>query len=224
MTYARRELTENGFHISRGNVKLGAIPNFSLLPGATCAEGAPCFRRTEGAECYALKALRMYPQVKTAWGENTSLLKGKGEYDEFVHDLEIYINRTYMKGVEATPLRWFRLHTSGDIFSVRYMDALAELAEKCPDTRFWTYTKQFDVLGRYMEVVGEVPANLNVFLSEWGSYKAPDYLKRMFPTAQVEFRNGPQASGGFRCPGSCKTCKYCGENRGAADMVVFHEH
>ncbi len=203
--------TRHGFHISQGNRKLGNISNFSTLLGKTCAPGVPCARN-----CYAQKALRCYPQTRTAWTENTDLLEA-GHWDEFVEDLVDYINN-YL----GVPLPYFRFSQAGDIFSQEYWGAACKVARQCKNTSFWVYTKQYGQLEEYIKE-HTIPKNLCVILSVWHEYKPNAELASRFPLAVYDDGTEELPEGSFLCPGSCKDCKYCA-TMGRGNIVVFHKH
>lgn len=58
----------------------------------------------------------------------------------------------------------FRLHESGDFYSVAYMRAWYEIARAFPFIQFFTYTKSFQI---YAACVAEKPANFVVRASLW---------------------------------------------------------
>ena len=58
----------------------------------------------------------------------------------------------------------FRLHESGDFFSVSYMRAWFEIARRFPFIQFFTYTKSFTI---YAACAADKPANFVVRASMW---------------------------------------------------------
>lgn len=58
----------------------------------------------------------------------------------------------------------FRLHESGDFYSVAYMLAWYEIARAFPFIQFFTYTKSFEI---YAACVADKPANFVVRASLW---------------------------------------------------------
>ncbi len=204
--------TEHGFSISIGNTKLGAIHSFSTAPGRTCAKGVPCSR-----ECYARKAMRLYPQTRQAWKDNTDLLM-EGRWGDFVEDLVGHIN--FNEG--AGPLRYFRFSVAGDIFSVEYWKAVATIARRCKGTKFWVYTKQYDILREFVKD-NKVPKNLCIILSVWKDYQPDEELTKLFGTAWYADTESVYPADGLICPGSCRNCKECAKLR-AGSAVIFPKH
>jgi hypothetical protein len=60
-------------HISKGNSKLGNIPNLSLPPVKACPNSKWCFQKELHLKCYAMKFYIMRPLVKKAWDDNYQL-------------------------------------------------------------------------------------------------------------------------------------------------------
>lgn len=203
--------TRHGFHVSKGNMKLGNIWNFSTLPGKTCAPGVPC---TLG--CYAMKALRLYPQARLAWTENTDLLTA-GHWAEFIEDLVDLINNA-----KGGPMPYFRFSQAGDIFSQEYWGAVCDIARQCKNTNFWAYTKQYGQLEEYIKD-HKIPRNLCVILSVWHDFRPSEELAKKFPQAFYDDSTEEIPEGAFKCPGSCKDCKYCA-TMNTKNIVVFHKH
>ena len=67
--------------ISSGNSKLGNIPNISLTPIKACGNCSAC-----SADCYALKAYRMYKGTKASWDAFFTATKN-AKVASFLHHL-----------------------------------------------------------------------------------------------------------------------------------------
>ena len=68
--------------ISRGNSKLGKVPNISLPPVKSCGNCKQC-----APDCYALKSYKQYKNVRASWDYNFDLYKSEpGRY--FILPLE----------------------------------------------------------------------------------------------------------------------------------------
>lgn len=200
-------------HISKGNTKLGNIPNWSLTPGKTCSKVACNTCLKEG--CYAMKAYRMYPSVKKAWDENT--IFAMGEQIDLLNELIKYFEK--FKG------QYFRIHQAGDFVSVKYFSVWVAIAILFPNIQFMAYTKQFDILAEYGYKYGfaKIPDNFKIYLSAWTDYVPPSGLRKYFPVAWLaEDMVECSRIGGFVCPGSCVECKHC-YNKNTKD-VIFIKH
>ena len=90
-------------HISHGNMKIGKIFNINLPPGISCYKGVPC---NCNSGCYALKAYKMYPNVKKAWDENFEIYQDNPKY---------YFDNIIIQLKSKKYFDRFRWHSSGDI-------------------------------------------------------------------------------------------------------------
>jgi hypothetical protein len=190
--------------ISKGNTKIGGVPNVSLLPGVSCKPGVPCF--TDG--CYAKKAL-MYPNVKKAWGGNTELaLSNPGKFFNSLWDYFTF---------KSQPKR-FRWHVSGDILDQEYYNGMEDLAGWFGDISFLCFTKQYDL--HY----NSKPDNLNIVLSTWPNYPLPTNTDLSWAWIEGDPRI-PKDQYYLRCPGNCSECEYKCWNILTKDIhVVFPKH
>lgn len=174
-------------HISRGNSKLGKIPNVSLPPIITCASNVPCKEL-----CYARKFYdrAMFPSVRNAWNENYAIWKTDAE-DYFCQIVE-YLNKN-----KPARIRW---HVSGDVPDKDYWEYVKETATKFPDTAFALYTKRDFVL----DDSAEIPVNLHVRRSVWINEEIPQGSPPSFVTV---LKSTPIY--GFECKGDCSKCWRC---------------
>ena len=128
------------FHEPRDNSKLKGIPAFNLAPGKTCSPDACAHCLRDG--CYAVKNACCHGYdidnnyCLRAWAENTSLAFN------YPRTLEKALDAWLTKNKPAL----FRIHSSGDFFSVDYARAWRRLAINHPGTRFLAFSKQFDIV------------------------------------------------------------------------------
>ena len=187
--------------ISRGNTKIGKTANVSLPPIVTCVPGVPCTKK-----CYALKAYRMYPDVRAAWDGNLRILRrARGR---FFAEIGSYLGR-------KAP-QYFRWHVAGEIVDQDYYERMKKLARLFPDTKFRVFTKRFslDFRGR--------PRNLSVGLSMWPGMKLP---RKALPKAWMQ--DGTETRiprDAIECPKDCSSCRVCWELHELKRDVWFHEH
>lgn len=176
--------------ISRGNVKVGNIPQFNTLPGndliemsngkiltnivgtcGKCCDG--CFR-----ECYAVRSLKLHHNSTTvAWGTNTVILRN--DPDKILNEITEYCTKNIVK--------YFRFHTSGELESVGQLKLYCEICKRNPDVVFYTYTKNFDALVEYF-TENPVPENFVINLSEWHGNIA-EYMDGIADTRKGEIAN-----------------------------------
>ena len=184
--------------ISKGNSKLGAIPNISLTPIKSCANCSSCRK-----DCYALKAYRQYPATRKAWDHN--LAQARRDPDQYFHGVYQYI-----RGKSPAFFRW---HVSGDILSQGYLASMSAIADSCPGTTFLCFTKRHDL------DYSRVPDNLVMRFSIWPGMALP---KQAFPFAWLQ--DGTETripKTAIKCPGSCENCKACFTS---TKDVYFNKH
>lgn len=156
------ENADNGLRlsVSTGNSKLGKIPQVNLTPVASCRKFSdlPC-----AAYCYARKAVRLYPQSRTSWAKNFKATKVAGF---FKNSLNHFL-------AQVQPDR-FRFHSAGDWHSQEYLDSAMEVARENPNTRFLSFTKQWE-----LDYTAR-PANFVVIFSSAPGWKYPEFVKQAF--------------------------------------------
>ncbi len=198
--------------ISTGNMKIGKMPNVSLLPVVTCPKGVPCSKA-----CYCTKAQRAYPSAQKKWNENTTLWQTNPV--EFERQVMVYLEKKH-----ATHFRWA---VAGDIPDVNYLRMMFRVARRFPDTKFLAFTKQYELVIEHAE---DVPSNLALIVSGWDGWKSSMFLMcaALFPVAQVHLKGRPtrriQGIPVLECPGKCEPCgRRCWDMK-KGSMVEFKEH
>ena len=187
--------------ISKGNAKLGNIPNISMRPGTDCGNCKFCYE-----SCYARKAYRMYPQTKAGWTKNGELAKrDPGTYFKLV--------RRFLNKKSPSFFRW---HVSGDILNQAYADEMIRIAWDYPETKFLAFTKMHHL--RFVAL----PSNLSIVLSMWPGMPEPEStLPKAWMQDGSETRVPADA---IECPGNCETCGMCWALPTLGRDVVFEEH
>ncbi len=198
--------------ISTTNSKLGVIPSVNQLPIVTCRPDCPCAQ-----DCYARKGRFRFPNVY-----NTLL----NNYDEYIRDPDNYfeeIKNSIDNGFIVHA--YFRWHASGDIIDDRYFLGMVKIANELPMTSFLVFTKQFEIVNRFIHESGDVPHNLHIVFSAWG-----DDLEVInpynFPVAYVRFHdkdNSNVPDDALECSGDCTKCLQCW-NIHKGQSVVFNKH
>ena len=194
--------------ISKGNKKMGAIPSVSLPPIITCASGCKCAKK-----CYAAKLCRIYKNVKQSYDNNLAC------YNECMSNYFKQIN-DYCK-----TQRYFRWHVAGDIMSDRYLCGVESVAYDNPHCKFLVFTKQYDLVNRYLDSCGGFPSNLQVIFSEWEGM--PMDNPHNLPVAHVIFKGTEPADNWKICGGNCTECACagigCWELKNG-EHIAFYEH
>lgn len=197
------------FKVNNGNDKLGkSIKVINVPAGKTCQCDAPCNKR---GVCYAQKGSFNYPNVKNCYAENLkSFLENP--------------NLAEMEILSQMPYAGFcRIHASGDVVNVRYLDMLINICNKLPNVKFMMYTKKYEMINQYLEECGEFPENMKIIFSLWDTYKCDN--RHNLPTSQVILKAGnvDPIKEGFLCDGLCEKCYKCW-NLQEGENVLFNEH
>lgn len=187
--------------ISTGNSKIGHVMNVSLAPILTC--GAMCKHCIRF--CYDIKACLQYPSVLLARARNTALA--------------LYNRTEYFAQIEKAIARrrtnfYFRWHVGGDVPDYDYFDNMARIAIKFPYFTFWTYTKQYHIVNKWIKENGMLPDNLCIMFSAWktkdenGNIIAVPFPNPYdMPVFTVRFAEEAEPKNMFKCPGNCNICK-----------------
>jgi hypothetical protein len=134
-----------------GLSKPSKMPGWSIsIPAQRCATGAK-LRNVEGSVCkgcYALKGCYVFPVVKEALENRYQCLKDPRWTAAMIH----IINKRKMEH--------FRWHDSGDIQSVAHLRNIALVAENTPGTLHWIPTREYRIVGQYLDQYGDLPENL----------------------------------------------------------------
>lgn len=193
-------------HISRGNSKIGYIPNVSLDPRKTCVD------RACRSSCYALKGQCAAPDTRKAWAENYALYLN--EPVTYFEEIRRFLRR------RKPPV--FRFHVGGDIPGPFYLEAMRWLAENFRYTQFFCYTKAWYDSSAINRALDQPHAsNLKIWLSVWpehgydGVSPLPPGLHGRFWT--VDKAPYPAAK---RCSGHCPTCQLCWTARRGTNIWI----
>lgn len=197
--------------ISEGNVKMGAIPSFSLMPVASCVKDLPCVK-----ECYALRMCTRGLHAKTiraSWEANQAKYEA-GELGEIAEDIIAYVKK------HKTP--YFRWFVAGDIPSKAFLEeVMCRVANECPETGFMAFTKNYAVL----PIDGSLPRNLNIMMSTWKDYRPSETLKAIYPCEY--FNDGSEScrvpEDAIKCNDDCTNCLACWKIH-AGQSVVIDKH
>lgn len=152
-------------HLSTsGNTKTGPVAAFNLPVEQTCDHRCECY--TTGA-CYACGGFYQYKSNQFIYAENLKYFLSVSS-DQFVSDM--------VKEIIKSGLRIFRWFTCGDIVNGRFLECMIEIARKLPFVTFWTYTKKYTIVNKWIDKNGleNIPGNLTIIYSHWlnsdGSY------------------------------------------------------
>jgi hypothetical protein len=194
-------------NISKGNVKLGKIPSFSLPPLQTCFCDAlnTCYK--EG--CYAKIIYLRWKGVRDAWDKNLYNMNNN-RIESFV---ELY---DYFKYYEP---EYFRIHVGGDFTDADYFQRWCNLAWSNQSTKFLVFTKKYKMMHLMKDQITE---NMAVVLSGWTNVpmERGDFSVAWMNDGQ-ETRIPENA---ILCNGNCKNCMVCWSLSKNKLDVVFKKH
>ncbi len=146
-------------HRNTFGLNFGLPENGGTCPGATEGPGG-CLDIRDGRKrptCYMSKVTQIYKGVAKVLQENTALVK-----DKSFEDLVLTIRASVKAFTENNEEKdWcFRLHYSGDFFSVDYAKAWSQVISEFPKVKFWVYTRSFNLVQYLID-----RTNLTLFLS-----------------------------------------------------------
>lgn len=209
--YMKTPYSELRLHISAGNKKIGRVYNFSMAPGITCPNCAGCL-----PYCYDVKAVLQYKNVVNARAENTAMMY-MNMSDTFAQ-IDAFITRTHRRN------KFFRWHVSGDIINYEYLCNMVWIAKRHPEWTFWTYTKAYHIVNKFMEINGadSIPSNLSIMFSVWNGMACPNPFR--MPTFTCIQEGMEPAPGEWSCPGNCDICLSSGHGCPFRESAHVYEH
>lgn len=161
--------------LRNGNIKLGdSMATWSTLMGShdinipelgqavkgTCQNCAGCEK-----DCYVKKSYR-YPSVKYSHARNTLGLRNA--IDKVFKDLDAQLKKAKNK------IKIVRLNQSGELENEDQFGRWCRLAENHPETKFYIYTKMYDLVIPGL-LAGKVPSNFTILFSIWHDQGAAEY-------------------------------------------------
>lgn len=205
-----------------GNAKLGkGVWTFSTLP--TNKEYTVTLATVAGPQeftvkgtcpccceaCYATKGFYNMPSVITSLAMKTWIAR---------NDVD-FMTRAILAQIKADGILICRIHASGDFCSAAYTDAWRRIVAECPETVFWTYTKNAAAESAFDDL-----ANVNVVKSIIHGYGFNfghcDYIIRVYKALKAAGRKVHICRCGIDKNQHCTNCHGCVEN----EIVLFVEH
>ena len=173
-------------------------------------------------ECYARKGFYIFKNVSEA-------LQGRADFvvlslrendgDRFVEEISNQIQLKYFdkhgnkKKLKNIDTNLFRVHDSGDLFSVPYINAWKRICENFPTIRFWFPTREY-VRESQMKALKDLASLKNVCLKPSAlklNEKAPIVHGLDAGTAVYENKEDAENDGHYVCPATIEgnefTCK-----------------
>ena len=180
----------------KGNIKLGShTATFSKLYSnkeiyindVLGSVKGSCGHYCKGCEndCYVKKSYR-YTSVKVGHATNTIAIRE--QIKQAFIDINLQIQRS------KKHIDFFRINQSGELESVFEFLAWCNTARQNPDTKFWVYSKAYDIIIPVL-LSGVVPNNLTVLISVWhdiglNEYNAVKHLENVKAFVYVDGNKG----------------------------------
>ena len=143
-------------NVSGGNSKTGEkVVNFNLPVELTCSHACECYR--DGI-CYACSGCYLFGSNQKLYAENLQFFRNHTP-EEFIAGIQLAIDT-----MGYTLFRWF---TCGDIVNPVFLSCMVEVARNNPGVRFWSYTKKYSIVNRWIAENGQLPDNLVIIFSHW---------------------------------------------------------
>ncbi|MFA5879913.1 MAG: hypothetical protein WC860_07035 [Candidatus Margulisiibacteriota bacterium] len=192
--YTVQAFTDNGkYSLSLGNKKLPEETLiFNITPVSTCPLATVFCKKS----CYALKAERLYPQVKISRLNNFNQSKN----DYFVNDMIDIIKAIQDKKT----VKYFRIHESGDFYNNLYWHKWVTIAQNFPDIVFYAYTKSFFIDASLKPKNFILLASIDT-TSEERFLKLYEVQKQFFDKTFTIIPKNQKAV----CGQDCSTCNLC---------------
>ena len=198
---------------SYDNRKTGAlVPSVSLIPVADCGNCAMCRKG-----CYDVRNVCFQKTVQKSRANNSAIYhKDPAKYFGDIR-------------AAARFCRFFRWHVGGDIVDFDYLIEMVRIAGEIPTCEFLAFTKNYEVVNRYLDEGKVFPQNLHIILSGWRMDMPVN--KHNLPISSPVWPDGSQScmvtANATWCMGDCSACAEInggcwGAKKG--DTILFEAH
>ena len=121
------------------------------VPGSVCAG------------CYAMKGNYLRYKNSVTKSHEKKLAAWKADRKLWVESFTEWFSKfNGSAGNNPDLFRWF---DSGDLYDLNMLLDIVEIANNCPDVKFWLPTKEYKLINFYKKVYGAFPENLRVRVS-----------------------------------------------------------
>ena len=235
----RKRIDVNSFqaekvHIVIGNKKVGKhVMTFSFPTWYSCNHNCECYKGTADHKpaCYAMQGCYNFLSVQFAHTENYKFFVEKTSR-EFCDAINAEIKR------HSRSCHLFRWFTAGDILNRRFLDCMVTIARENPGVKFWTYTKKYATVNKWIDENGldNMPRNLTIIYSHWlnddGTYFPMENPYHLPMSEYIPYgREDLTKNVTFVCPCSnpdvvacCEDCEHCCADlkRGQTQALLEH--
>lgn len=218
---AKNVKAENiGIRLSYGNKKLEDTDKSAFMIWSITSEKderlnmvtCPLATKNCVSLCYAKKAERMYPTVRSRRSQNLEMSLQEDFVNNMIEQIEFDMNRKKYKGKNIL----FRIHEAGDFYSQEYTEKWVKIANHFKDQNitFMAYTKSLPFVAKVWEKFGRENTNIVFKSSIWDDTK-PVFVKmtetlNMSVFTAYEKKEEKDYSDYFKCPSmqgmGCGTC------------------
>ena len=157
------------FSVTNSKLTKDNIASFNPPQGHTCPFAGECLKF-----CYAAKGNYRFANVKKKYVQN---------YEYSLHDNFINIVNDSIKALPN--VNFYRIHSSGDFYSVKYIKRWFKIMKLNKDKVFYAYTKSIQLFKHL-----ELPSNFVLIQSE-GTKDDKKYLDKSKPFARI-FNNASE--------------------------------
>lgn len=152
----RDSVSNDRLNVTPGNSKTGEhVVTFNFSIECTCDHRCECYKESL---CYAESGCYMFADNQAKYTENINFFLNS-TVEQFCAAMQIAIDKFGYK--------LFRYFTCGDIPNIKFIDCMVKLAIDNPGITFWTYTKKYGLVNKWIESNGNLPDNLTVIFSHW---------------------------------------------------------
>ena len=155
--YVVNNTVSNEFlHIFSGNSKTGEkVVNFNFSIEYTCDHTCECYK---DAKCYAESGCYLFSDNQAKYTENVNF---------FNHATDDEMIAAIQKAIDYFEYSLFRYFTCGDIPNSRFLNIMVHIALNNPGIKFWSYTKKYNIVNKWIDENGALPDNLVIIFSHW---------------------------------------------------------
>jgi hypothetical protein len=202
-------------------------PSYSLPARRACpnAQGSVCERCYADKGCYVWRSTVHAQMTRFAW--TVESMKSEEGRTEWV--------RVIVEAIRRSGTRYFRIHDSGDFFSVEYVRAWQEVCRAMPKVKFWAPTQEYQskasteflpVINPRVEALRKLAALPNCTIRP-SALNIGDYAPQVLGLHAGSAVGQSDALRTFQCPamgqgGECRDCRTCWEEKTLP--VSYHLH
>jgi uncharacterized Fe-S cluster-containing radical SAM superfamily protein len=191
--------------------KPSKMPGYAYgIPAKYCKVGAKLHKVPGSvcADCYALKGRYLFSNVVEAQERRFQSLKNP-----------LWVPAIAWS-IRKRACDYFRWHDSGDLQGMWHLANIVEVANLCPDTKFWLPTRENALVSQYLVKVGAFPKNLVVRVS--GAMIDGYAPIKFYNTSTVVTSDNQTTCPAYKQNGVCGDCRACWNRR--VRNVAYPKH